>query len=370
MKKCLLLGFFGHRNLGDDLLYEEAIDKIPSEYQIYTNGNCPSPDDLKRENVTLVHSIRELLSNKYDLIIANGGGVFPSLQYGWKGLFHDFLLRLRSKLMVINGVGIVPKKGIGNRIRFRMFLMLLDYRSVRDNVSKTFVDELMGGGGSCTNCHDLFFGRKLLSPKENRSGVLVCMANPYGNNEMSMEHFQKRYQLFIKIVQTAILKLKEQYGSVTFLPFYQGSDEIIIKDIMQHPQLSNSHILEKGKDFKIDNVDLLFSKFKIGLCMRFHSFVLATRNCLPFVGICYDYKSESLLSEMNLSEIGIRYGIRKSNFFGLEVDINEVDILGNIDYVIEHYSAIEKRLDDCRRKFHKEVLDNYNNIYSLIKSKI
>ena len=76
-----------------------------------------------------------------------------------------------------------------------------------------------------------------------------------------MEHFQKRYRLFIKIVQTAILKLKEQYGSVSFLPFYQGSDEIIIKDIMQHPQLSNSHILEKGKDFKIDNVDLLFSKF-------------------------------------------------------------------------------------------------------------
>ena len=75
MKKCLLKGFFGHRNLGDDLLYEEAISKIPSEYHIYTNGKCPCPEDLKRENVMLVHSFREILFHKYDLTIINGGGI-------------------------------------------------------------------------------------------------------------------------------------------------------------------------------------------------------------------------------------------------------------------------------------------------------
>ena len=31
-------GIFGCRNLGDDLLYEESISKIPSEYHIYTKA--------------------------------------------------------------------------------------------------------------------------------------------------------------------------------------------------------------------------------------------------------------------------------------------------------------------------------------------
>ena len=129
MKKCLLKGFFGHRNLGDDLLYEESISKIPSEYHIYTNGNCPYPEDLKRENVTLVHSFREILSHKYDLTIINGG-YSPSVRYSWTSLIRDILIRFRSRKMVINGVGLAPKIGTWNRLRYKMFLKMLDYRSV------------------------------------------------------------------------------------------------------------------------------------------------------------------------------------------------------------------------------------------------
>lgn len=77
MKKCYLIGFFGYRNLGDDLLFEESISKIPKDYQIYTNGNCRYPKDLKRKNVTLVYSFRDILSHKYDLTIINGGGDIP-----------------------------------------------------------------------------------------------------------------------------------------------------------------------------------------------------------------------------------------------------------------------------------------------------
>lgn len=365
MKKCLLKGFFGHRNLGDDLLYEESISKIPSEYHIYTNGNCPYPEDLKRENVTLVHSFREILSHKYDLTIINGGGYSPSVRYRWASLLRDILIRLRSKKMVLNGVGLAPKIGTWNRLRYKMFLKMLDYCSVRDNVSKSFIDSLIGKD-KCINCHDLYFAKELLSNYDKREGVLVCIANPFGKAEMETEHFQKRYHLLVSNIQAAILRLKETYGSVSFLPFYKGSDEIIIKDIMCHPRLADSYVLVNGIDFTVNNIDALFAKYKVGLCMRFHSFVLSVRNTLPFVGICYDYKSESLLEEMNLPDVGVRYGIRKSDFFGIEQDFGENNIMSKVEYVVKNYAAILNKLEYFRLRFNKEVNDNYKRIYSLI----
>ena len=365
MKKCLLRGFYGYRNLGDDLLYVESISKIPSCYHIYIYGNCPYPDDLNRDNVTLNRSYMDILSRKYDLTIVNGGGYFPSVKYKWKNLIYDILIRLRSRKMVLNGVGIAPKIGAWNRIRFKLFLKMLDYCSVRDDVSRDFINGLMNNH-HCMNCHDLYFGKTLIPYNDKRNGVIICIANPFSKTEMSTEHFQQRYQLLIKNIQSAALRLMDNYGEVSFLSFFSSSDDIIIKDIISHPYLSDSRILIKGKDFNIDNIDQLFTRYKVGLCMRFHSFVLATRNCLPFVGICYDYKSESLLREMNLSEIGVKYGIRISDFYGLEIDFSENDILHRVDYVFNNYASIQNKLEYCRERFHQEVIKNYNKIYSLI----
>lgn len=35
--KILITGYFGMDNLGDDLLFVEALHKLPSKYEIYVN---------------------------------------------------------------------------------------------------------------------------------------------------------------------------------------------------------------------------------------------------------------------------------------------------------------------------------------------
>ena len=35
--KILITGYFGMDNLGDDLLFAEALHKLPSKYEIYVN---------------------------------------------------------------------------------------------------------------------------------------------------------------------------------------------------------------------------------------------------------------------------------------------------------------------------------------------
>ena len=46
VKKILLKGFFGHKNLGDDLLLFEALKKYPSQVRLYIEWPKISNNEL------------------------------------------------------------------------------------------------------------------------------------------------------------------------------------------------------------------------------------------------------------------------------------------------------------------------------------
>lgn len=365
MKKCLLLGYFGHRNLGDDLLYEEAMLKLPEEYEIMTLGCGEHLKEIAVRKITRLPSLKSLIFTPPHLTIFNGGGVFPAKQYPLGTLLKHLIIWMVSKKMIINGVGIVPKKGYWNNFRFNLFLHMLHYISVRDDVSKQYAESLIGKR-RCVNCHDLYFGKTLSSVSKKREGVLVCLANPFSKNEKENFYVNSRYLKLVAQVQELLLVMKLKYGQLTFMPFFLGSDEIFIQDVCQHPSLNQSKVITPYVDFQLKDVDTIFCQYEIGVCMRFHSFVLSVRNVLPFVGICYDHKSESLLAEMGLADVGVRYGIRNSQFFGIEQDIDKDRLCECFQYVVQNERSIVETLNQFRQKYHQQVNDNYKSIYSII----
>lgn len=370
MKKCLLIGYYGYENLGDDLLFIEALSKIPSYYDIYINAheNLALPTTGDRDIIKIGRKDRRTY---YDLIILNGGGLFPSTKFGIRQFVTYLRYFFQSKKIVINGIGIVPKQGFVSNFLFGSFLRMASYISVRDDVSKQYVDKLLFNK-KCINCHDLFFGRELLPlPKtmnDKRKGLLVCIANPFSEEEKKDPNIVSRYNKLVKQLQDAIYRISSNYtdNKVSFLPFFKGSDEILINDILKDQRLRDSQILSTSSDFKIEKVDEVFSRYKFGICMRFHSIVLSIRNCLPFVGICYDYKSESLIKEAGLGKVWVKYGIRKKQFYGIENDIDEVEFHKAIDEVVCNYSLIETTMNNIRNKYHEAVLKNYEAIYKII----
>lgn len=365
MKKCLLLGYFGHHNLGDDLLFEEAILKIPNGYEIMLLDCGEYLEKNKTLKITKLSSFKSLIFAHPYLSIFNGGGVFPSKQYNLRNFLKHLFIWSVSKKMIVNGVGIVPKKGFWNNFRYRIFLRTLSYISVRDNVSKQYVESLIGEK-RCINCHDLYFGRTLSSVSYKRKGVLVCLANPFNKDEKKEKRINNRYLKLVNEIQKLLLEMKAQYGQLTFMPFFLGSDEVFINDVCRHPELNQSKVITPYVDFQLNEVDDIFCQYEIGLCMRFHSFVLATRNSLPFIGICYDHKSEALLAEMGLLDVGVRYGIRENQFFGIEQDIEIEQLRARYQYVIQNKSQITDILNISRIKFYQSVNENYKNIYSII----
>ena len=155
MKNILLKGFFGHNNLGDDLLLSEALKKYPKDVNLYIEWPRGAAEELKYYQTIRpflpIYGRKDLIRYRYDAVVWSGGGLFPSRTFGFKQFVQMLPYRVLSKRMILNGVGVVPKP---NRKYFDWFLRLIDYCSVRDDKSFEFVSKAI----PAMNCGDLYWG--------------------------------------------------------------------------------------------------------------------------------------------------------------------------------------------------------------------
>ena len=365
----LLTGYFGHRNLGDDLLLVQALKHVPSHCQLYiywpAGADAEALPFQRIRPFTLVHSWKEALRHRYRLFIYAGGGRFPSRTFGVPSLIHGLLQGLTARHKALNGVGIVPKQP---RRWFDLFLRTFDYCSVRDEISRKFVSEI---APNTVNCGDLYWGApiidKALCSKNIGEGkkLVVCLANPFSETEKKDVRIQGRYELLVKQISTIIAETKALGYQIHYMPFFMGLDERFISDV-QTCLGSHDKILLQGKDYELDTIDQLFASYDAGICMRFHSILLAVKNNVPCLAICYDHKSEQLLQEAGLSEYGIRYGIRTNEFFGEECDMDEARLRQVLERALgDPHPFQSKALPYAQRK-HQAVIDNYQQLFRLL----
>lgn len=191
------------------------------------------------------------------------------------------------------------------------------------------------------------------------------MANPFSDTELQDKKVTLRFDKLVRQCAELILRYRNEGYTIHYLPFYRGSDEKFIHRVQQVLG-TNDKVLQFGKDFSLGTINELFQQYSFGLCMRFHSILLAVKNSLPIVGIEYDFKSEMLLSEAGLAQFGVRYGIRKTDFFGELVDIPD-DALLKIDAMVHaEKEMFVKKSKTFAVKQHNKVLDNYQKIFNVI----
>lgn len=270
-------------------------------------------------------------------------------------------LGLTCKKRIICGCGIVPK----NESRyFQKFLQTVDYCSVRDDISRAYVEKL---GYRAVNCGDLYWGNdnEPLDAEKNAGTCLVCLANPYGENELSNDATKQRYCAFLSSLSKVIHTIKSAGFVVEYMPFFHLSDEVLIEDLQQLMGTEDK-VLAYGVDYTVESVNRLFAKYDIGFCMRFHSILLSIKNSLPFISINYDYKSEMLLKEAGLEEYGVRYGIRKTQFFGEEIELDEQLLLLKFKKMLDDRSLIKRKSLAFKEKKRKHIEENYNTIFKLL----
>jgi len=364
--KIVLRGYFGHQNLGDDLLLLEALNKIPKGYelQVVADGlDCK--DNLaefqQERNFEIVTSKRSALQlSDYQMFF--GGGQFPTTQTSIKSFLGLMAARMTSRKLIVNGCGIVPKP---HDKLFPIWLKILSYCSVRDDVSANYA----GKYRQVINCGDLYWGNENHYTNERRGNkCLICLANPFSEEEKRSVHFAARYERFLSDCCSIIAAIKKRGYETTYLPFFVHSDTMLFSDLQQRLGTSDKVLLRR-KDYDIGEIDKLFSEYDLGICMRFHSILLALKNTLPMVAICYDYKSKSMLEEAGLSDYAVDYGIRPTNFFGMEFDLDKERMLQILNKSINTTNGYQQLAHAFYDRKHGQVLNNYDKIFTLIQTK-
>lgn len=362
MANILLYGYFGHKNLGDDLLFCEALKKIPSKYEIYVDAVPEVASNLEEyrciRDFHIINGRKETLSKRYEMLIYGGGGLFPYRKYSFKNLFYWFTVTATCKRKVFNGLGIVPKP---QSPAFAILLKCLSWCSVRDNVSLEFCKKYRK---QVVNCGDLYFGNEhhYIDHSTRNEKCIVSIAYPFYPHEIVVPSIKKRYDLLVENIAEAVATIKAKGYDITYLPFFSGRDEPMIADI-QRKLSSYDKVLVRGTDYTLDKIDQLFGSFKLALSMRFHSILLAVKNAVPVIPISYDYKSEELLKEAGLAEYSTRYGIAKNHCFGIEKDLDMEALNRSIGRVISEKDEIMKKEIMFYQKKYEQVIDNYRNIF-------
>lgn len=107
MKKILIYGFWGMNNLGDDLLFCEALKKIPAIYELYVFLPPSHNTNINREkniesfisirNFFIIRNRKDILKKTFYGIYYAGGGLFPSRTFSIKNMLSLYLLGITSK---------------------------------------------------------------------------------------------------------------------------------------------------------------------------------------------------------------------------------------------------------------------------------
>lgn len=146
--------------------------------------------------------------------------------------------------------------------------------------------------------------------------MVWAIAMPWSEESLKEEHINKRYMRLCGQVQSLINKYSE-YQHV-FIPFYDGTDIVMIHDLIDRMEI-NSRVIPH--DDSIGEKRLLFKFAKQAVVMRFHGVQFALFYGTPFIAISYSPKTTNIMDYLGLGDLYVEFGIHSSSGFMREFDI-------------------------------------------------
>lgn len=375
MAGILLEGYYGNDNLGDDCILLSILNSInkskndiyfvdvrvsDSEYLGYSElfssfnikiglyGNYYEGGALNR-----LKCFRKKIK-KYDFWIIGGGGLFPGERFKVlvRELFKIKCARMSGVKVCMYGIEINPVHKRINRFMWKKIINNTDFIATRNFSTKAFLDSVREKNNIAFS--DVTF---LLKDPDKYDAQLVCQKNgiqgdyelwcpaiPWTETELKDEKYRIRYRKICE--QFARLLEHSNYENIVFLPFYGGGvqgDSTFIKDILVlSPAKKNYIVIDDSQHLSFYEKRMMFQNAKKCLCMRYHSVLFALYFSDPFIAVSYSPKTSLLLHEIGLEDIMIEFGIRNSDFFYKEFDMD-------YDELLDRYLNCEIRRADIEK---------------------
>ena len=301
MMKIVLSGYFGYDNMGDEAILYSIIEGLKDmkecrEIVVFS----ASPDRTSRRYDVQAVSRSSLFAvisqlHSADLLISGGGSLLQDVTSFYSPLYYLGIMQLGSFLagravFAFQGAGPLESRSIRRLTGFT--LKGLDAVSVRDDDSRQLLISLGLDPRRVKRIIDPVFllTPDSLSSQEGRElGVAVRPWQDDGYLDAVAEGLDR------------FLEAEEGF-SVSFIPLHPDKDLPAAEYVSSNMNSENCSIITPEKHPR--DIVNTFAGFDLLLGVRLHSLIFATMTGVPCVGIEYDPKVSSFLSQLERKPAG------------------------------------------------------------------
>lgn len=355
MKKILLQGYYGVNNLGDDYIllsmmdmFSEISDVIVTcitagdryeDYIEYFENKLKCEFVEEKKNHNLIMQIKEKINllNHHDIWLIGGGGLYTTESFPTFLKLYLLISYAAFKKIKVGFYGIeinsISRKS--SKFLWKRILNKVDFMYARNDATVDLLRSLKSKNKKIENYCDLTFSLETKSEKTGTVSrefdfleddyIIWGLAMPWKEEELAQEKYAARYNLFLE----QITMLCNSYDNFThvFLPFFERSDSKLINDVIARLNVKYRVCTDVSRCEK----RFLFKKARFAVCMRFHSVLFSLYNEIPFSAISYAPKTSRVLDECNLTDNYVEFGIRDTQFFYKEFDLDYAKLKQIID---------------------------------------
>ncbi len=309
MKRILISGYYGYNNSGDEAILRVIIDNLRArlkDIEITVLSHAPE-DTIRRYQVRAVNRmnpgaiLREVL--RCDLLLSGGGSLLQDATSRRSLTYYLTIIRMAKffhKKVFIYSQGIGPIKRESNRVRTAKCLEKVDSIVVRDSKSKVLLTEI---GLKAENIYvtsdpvirarrpDLSPGASILRNENcprHRGKLLVGWAIREGAGE---EAFAAETKKAIRWLQ------EERNADVVLLPLHYKQDISVARRVKR--ELNNSVGLLENQYLSEDVLSVV-GNLDVMVGVRLHALIYSAVMNVPMIGISYDPKIDSFLSDVGM----------------------------------------------------------------------
>jgi polysaccharide pyruvyl transferase WcaK-like protein len=247
-----------------------------------------------------------------DLFIVAGGGQLGDYfgrawGYPFTILKWSLLAKACGAKLAFLSVGAGPINTFLGKRFFRWALTLADYRSFRDQGSRSLIESL-GVSGDNHVFPDLVHGLQPAGEVEIGAGVGVIGINPlpFHDSRYWAEDAPGVYERYVQKLATFAVWLIRSGHKVILFPTQLRADPPVIKDVKALVQESlpaaRGDSLTCPAVSTFDELLTVIAQTDLVVASRFHGIVLSFMVGRPVIGLSYNQKTDELMTDMGLAE--------------------------------------------------------------------
>lgn len=317
--RVVLSGFYGFENIGDEAILESIVDNLRSRFpDIDITVFSFSPEETAK-----IHNVKSLyrgwrretfkkiqVLKKADLLISGGGGLLQDA-YSTKIIsgpipYYSLIVLLaklwRTKVMFFSQ-GIGPVTSPYGKQLVKRIANKVDLITVRDAESKQLLDKLGVNKPDIIVTADIVFAFQTKETNTSRLDKLLP-SNKGPFVAVSVRPWFDQEDYLKRIADTLDLLITTKHITPVFIPMegvHDYNTALKVAGQMTHHQ--QCILITPGLNSN-DMIQLLKRcQFTIG--MRLHSLIFSILAAIPYIGIVYDPKVESLMKMSDMNEFSI-----------------------------------------------------------------